>query len=470
MLGTCGLVAALAFATPASAGGPTMRIGAVEDAVRSTSLQTAKTQMTLARLAGFDTVRITEIWAPGETAPTADDVTAVSNVMTAADLSGIEVFASVLPFGSKTTPLGDDMQNQFAQFTAAFAARIPTLKNIIVGNEPNLNRYWLPQFNADGTDAAATAYESLLARTYDAVKAVSPDITVYGGAVSPRGGDKPGTGRDTHSPTAFITDLGAAYRASGRSTPIMDVYVQHVYEDNSSVPPTTQHLSTTTISLADYDKLVALLGTAFDGTAQPGTKLPILYGESGVETQIPAAKAKLYTGTEPPTTKPVDEATQGADYTQAIQLAFCYPNVMGLFFLHTVDEAGLPQWQSGLYYADGQPKSSLVAVRRAAVAARRGIVAHCPSLGLRVHGTVARIAATHFRLTCDIDCTYTARLVRVSTGLASAPVRGQVTGGVPGGILFPRQPAGRYRIAVSLVAPVNPGPAAKLTGNAFRLP
>ena len=55
-----------------------MLVGAAEDAPRSTSLVVAKAQMTLARLAGFDSIRVTEIWAPGETAPTADDVTALS--------------------------------------------------------------------------------------------------------------------------------------------------------------------------------------------------------------------------------------------------------------------------------------------------------------------------------------------------------------------------------------------------------
>ena len=57
--------------------------------------------------------------------------------------------------------------------------------------------------------------------------------------------------------------------------------------------------------LADYEKLVGALGTAFDGTAQPGTTLPILYDEFGVEAVIPAAKASLYTGTEPATVRPV---------------------------------------------------------------------------------------------------------------------------------------------------------------------
>jgi hypothetical protein len=465
----CGLAAVLAFAAPAHAGGPAMRIGAVEDAPRSTDLLKAKAEMTLARLAGFDSIRITQIWTPGETAPTADDVTAVSNVTVAAGISGMRVLVTVMPFGSKTTPLTDEAQTQFAQFAAGLVTNVPAIQDVIVGNEPNLNRFWLPQFNVDGSDAAAPAYETLLARTYDALKAVSPDIQVYGGAVSPRGGDKPGTGRDTHSPTVFIKDLGAAYRASGRTEPIMDVYVQHVYEDNSSVPPGTQHANTSTISLADYAKLVKLLGTAFDGTGQAGSTLPILYGEFGVESQIPAAKKSLYTGTEPATTKPVDEATQALYYSQAIQLAFCQPNVMGLMIFHAVDETVLTGWQSGLYYPDGTPKSSRDVVRTAAVESRRGIVARCPGLQLRVTATVARMAATHFRVTCDIDCTYTARLVRVNGGATASTVRGHVTGGVPGGILFPKQRPGVYRIKVSLVAPVNPGPPTGLTGKAFRL-
>ena len=446
-----------------------MRIGAVEDAPRSTDLSKAKAQMTLARLAGFDSIRITQIWPPGAIAPTADDITAVSNVVTAADLSGMRVFVTVMPFGSKTTPLGEEAQTQFAQFAASLATSVPTLSDVIVANEPNLNRFWLPQYNEDGTDAAAPAYESLLARTYDALKAVSPEIQVYGGAVSPRGSDRFGSARETHSPTVFIKDLGAAYRASGRTEPIMDAYVQHVYEDNSSAPPSTQHPKTTTISLADYDKLVKLLGSAFDGTAQPGTSLPILYGEFGVESQIPAAKASLYTGTEPATTKPVSEATQALYYSQAVQLAFCQPNVMGLFLFHVVDESGLAQWQSGVYYTNGKPKPSRDVVRTAAVEARRGIVARCPGLQLRVKASVKRIAATHFRVACDIDCTYIARLVRVNGGATASTVRGRVTGGVPGGILFPKQRPGVYRIKVSLVAPVNPGPSTGLTGQAFRL-
>src|SRR5207245_893859 len=168
--------------------------------------------------------------------------------------------------------------------------------------------------------------------------------------------------RDTHSPAVFIQDLGTAYRASGRTSPIMDGFAFHPYEDMSSSPPDSTHPTTTTIALADYGKLVALLGQAFDGTAQPGSTLPILYDEYGVESLIPPADAALYSGTEPTTTKPVDEATQAAYYEQALALTFCQPNVEGIFLFHAFDEPALDRWQSGLYYANGTPKSSLPGV------------------------------------------------------------------------------------------------------------
>src|SRR5438105_5023121 len=313
--GLIALLAALALAPSARAGGPSMQIGATEDAVRSASLSGAKAQLDLLRLAGFDAVRISQEWAPGETKPAAGDLAILRNVAAAAKLDAVDVVCTVLQHGSRTTPLTDEQEADFAAFAAAVAKEVPEIRRFVVSNEPNLNRYWLPQFNEDGSDAAAPAYESLLARTYDALKAVSPKIQVLGGAVSPRGGDVPGTGRDTHSPTVFIRDLGAAYRSSGRTKPIMDAFAFHPYEDNSSVAPLAgTHPNTTTIALADYDKLVALLGEAFDGTAQRGSTLPIVYDEFGVESRIPSAKASLYTGTEPATTKPVDERTQAEYY------------------------------------------------------------------------------------------------------------------------------------------------------------
>jgi hypothetical protein len=242
----------------------------------------------------------------------------------------------------------------------------------VVGKEPNLNRFWLPQFGPDGTDAAAPAYFQLLATTYDALKAFDPRIVVDGGGLAPRGSDRPGPKRQTHSPTTFIQDLGQAYRASGRTRPIMDALDIHPYEDSSSAPPTTLHPRSTTISIADYAKLVSLLTQAFDGTAQPGSTLPIVYGEFGVETVIPPTEARHYTGTEPAATKPVDPITQGRYYAQAIAIAASQPNVRTLMLFHAFDEPNRAGWQSGVYYADGAPKSSLPIVRGAIATARGG--------------------------------------------------------------------------------------------------
>ena len=370
-----------AWAAPAHAGGPALIAGAAEDAVQQDSVTGAKAKLDLLKLAGFEAVRISEVWAPGQRAPSAIQQMRLDAVTQAAKLDGIKVYVSVHNAGSKTTPDTTTEQSDFAAFAAAIARRYPSLTEFVVGNEPNNNRFWLPQFALDGSDAAAASYLSLLGRTYDALKAVSPDIDVIGGALSPRGIDRPGTSKDTHSPTAFLTDLIAAYKATGRTSPIMDAVDIHAYEDNSSLPPSFQHPKTSTIAIADYGKLTGILA-GFDGTPQPGSSLPIVYGEFGVESQIPAGKASLYTGKEPQTTKPVDESTQGTYYHDALALAFCQPNAKAFFVFHAFDEPNLPGWQSGVYYRDGTPKSSLPVVRTAIRDVTGGVITRCPGLQL----------------------------------------------------------------------------------------
>jgi hypothetical protein len=368
-------LAAASVVAPSALGGTPIRVGAVEDAAKWGD---PAAKMDLAKLAGFDTIRMTAQWSAGQTAPSAGELTNMQNAAGAAAARGIKPIVSIYNVGSSSTPADDASRAQFVQYATAVAQGLPSVQTFIVGNEPNSNTYWLPQFDAAGADIAASAYEQLLAASYDAIKAVRPTATVVGGALDPRGGDVAGGTKPTHSPTTFIRDLGAAYRASGRTLPIMDVFDQHVYADNSSLPPSMSHPNTTTIAEADYTKLVALLGQAFDGTAQAGSTLPILYGEFGVESIVPAAKAGVYTGTEPSTTKPVDEATQAAYYTEAFKLAMCQPNVIGIMVFHVSDESALSAWQSGPYYADDTAKSSMAAIRDAASAARAGTLTSCP--------------------------------------------------------------------------------------------
>jgi len=471
------VAAALALAAPVRAGGPTMTIGVLDDAVKQPTLLQAAAKMALLRSAGFNTVRVTETWAVGERTPPVEDILGLENVVAAARQLGMRVGIEAFPYGSSQTPLTQTARAQFATFAASLARSLG-VRDVVVGNEPNLNRFWMPQFNPDGSDAAAPAFLSLLTQTYDALKAVDPGVAVDGVAVSPQGIDRPGTGRDTHSPTAFIHDLGVAYRASGRTLPIMDTFDIHVYEDNSSIPPTFAHPASTTISIADYGKLVPLLGQAFDGTPQPGSTLPIVYGEYGVETTIPPDKAALYTGTEPATTKPVDPSKQGTYYREAIALAFCQSNVRALFFFHAFDEPTHAGWQSGVYYVDETPKPSLTIVRKAISEAHRGIIARCPGLELTPealslvwpHGRLSASTPVRFRLDCSIDCSYTASLEKVPSGAAVLTTRGRLVGRTPNQVSLARRVApGRYRLHLTLAAPVNPGPPRVLTSPPFAL-
>jgi hypothetical protein len=263
--------------------------------------------------------------------------------------------------------------------------------------------------------------------------------------------DKPNTGRDTHSPTAFIADLGAAYKATGRQVPIMDAFAFHPYPETSQTGPSFAHPNGTSIGLADYAKLVGLLGAAFDGTAQHGSTIPILYDEFGIETSPPASKADLYTGTEPSTTKPVDEATQARYYAQAMQMTFCQPTVLGLLLFHVQDEKPRAGWQSGEFYVDGTPKTSLAAVRAAAATVHRGIAASCPGMQLTPRVTLAATAGT-VRMTCSVDCTYTVTLDgRRANGKATGGVAKTV---VTGHGLTP----GRHVLKISATAALNAGP------------
>ena len=308
--------------------------------------------------AGFAAVGITSFWQPGVDAPTEEEVAALRSVVDGA--GDTRIFLAVYHAGSRTTPLTPDDRADFAAYVTAVMRSAPEIRDVIVGNEPNLNRFWMPQFDADGGDVAAPAYLALLIEVYDAVKRADPDMTVWGGALAPRGIDRPGTGRDTHSPTTFIRDLGAALRASGRTEPPMDGFAYHPYPVSSSIPPDRPtDPKSTSILMADYEeKLRPLLDEAF------GPGVPVLYSELGVETRIPAAKASLYEGEE--VADAVDEATQADYYERAIKLAACQENVEGLLLFHSHDEPALAGFQSGVYYVDATRKSSFEPVRDAA--------------------------------------------------------------------------------------------------------
>jgi hypothetical protein len=463
-LTTMAALAALAAAQPASGAGG-MLVGASEDAPRSISIVHAKAKMDLAALVGFDAIRITSIWKPGEREPSGHELLALRNVSWAADLNGIRLIIAVYHRGSKTTPLRPRARENFTSYVAALARGLPGVNDFIIGNEPNLNRFWLPQFTRRGGNAAAPGYVDLLARSYDALKAVSPDIRVIGGALAPRGSDNPRLKRHTHSPTQFILDMGRAYRKSGRQRPIMDAFALHPYLLKSKLPPTFAHPKSTSIGIADYRKLVRLLGRAFDGTAQLGSGLPIIYAEFGVQTRIPLRKRRFYRRLKAPAARDaVAESVQAAYYRRALVLAYCQPTVHGLLLLHVSDEPQLDRWQSGVLYADDTPKASVAPVKRAIADVRERTIASCrpPEVGVGLE-TVEFPSAQkvpvgeqrwEVRLHCTRPCRYAVRIERLADRETVLVARGVVEATEPLLVSLPAEalPPGEYRYVLAASA------------------
>jgi len=350
-------------------------VGVVEDTVKLTDRRTVAQRMAMLKEAGFRALRMTTLWAPGLTRPTSIEGRVLANAVRAARANRIRVYLSVFAARPRDTPTTPARRGEFAAFAAALVRGLPWVRDLIVGNEPNLNNFWMPQFDPDGRSASPRAYNALLADTYDAVKGVSPRTRVLGGALAPRGGDNPNAARHTHSPTRFLREWGLAYRASGRRAPVMDALAFHPYLEYSRLPPEFTHPRTTTISLGDYDKLVAALREAFDGTAQRGSALPIVYTEFGVQSRIPDRLRDLYENHDHPAARDaVDRTTQAAYYSRAIMAAACQRTVQAIVLFLALDEPDLARWQSGVFYVDGSWKPSRVAVQAAATRLEAGNV------------------------------------------------------------------------------------------------
>lgn len=364
---------------------PAKWTGVLEDAAKQPTQAAADSKMALVQDLVPDqsdqdkNVYIKEsLWvAPGQTTPDPTDFANLENSIRAAENDNYNVCLAVWPFtwgegkNHYMPPLSPGRLRAYVTFLATTAHLLrrdlgtDPVNCWVIGNEPNNSTFWWPQYTREGTDAAAKAYERMLARSYDVLKAISPSFVIIGGELASHGNNDPHAHRKSHSPEAFIRDFGQAYRDSGRKEPIMDIFGYHPYGYNSSDSPATVHNNPDIIGVADYDRLVKDLGAAFDGTAQPGSTLPILYDEYGDESLIPGPQAYRYHHKEPKASGAVDETVQAENYRTYLSLAACQPNVIGAFIFHTMDERDRRGWQSGVYYSDGAPKTSQPVVSKA---------------------------------------------------------------------------------------------------------
>lgn len=257
---------------------------------------------------GADAVRV---WVPwrNEIRPTAVRRVELSRAETAARRT--TVVLAVFGFGAQT-PTAEWQQRRFCTYAKAALRLVPSARAVVVWDEANSPTYWR------GTPAQ---YETLLARCYDELH--SSRVQVLDSTAS------------AHDPLAFLGELAAAYRASGRTRPLVDAFGSNPYPLTSTELPTVVHKGDF-LGEADYLRLVEALD-AFGRTPS------IWYLEDGFQTTR------------------VSPAQQAWDVSAAIRMAACQPDVHAFFNFELVDERRAAGWHSGLVWRGGKVKPAAAA-------------------------------------------------------------------------------------------------------------
>jgi hypothetical protein len=349
----------LVLAAPAHAD---ISVGVVDDRLAGTA-DGGAASFALMNDVGLKELRFTVHWDPTQptTIPYEPQLAAMLPVAT---LRGIKVLFSVQALRARSLTDTPGGPAQFALFTQQLMRAFPTVKDVIVGNEPNQSRFWQPQFDARGRSAAPGAYLEVLARTYDAVKGFDSTINVIGLGLSPRGGDNPSaSGNISHSPVKFLRGLGAAYRASGRTKPLMDELAFHPYPKKDRDP---LHLGYEwpNAGVPNLGRLKQAFWDAFHGTAQKTFEqgLRMKLDEVGWQVAVVPSARGSYFGAE--SIEPTDELTQAFIYARLLRTVACDPAVESVLFFGFEDEPNLDRWQSGLVRADGTPRPSYETVKQ----------------------------------------------------------------------------------------------------------
>jgi hypothetical protein len=291
------------------------------------------------------------------------DKALLDQVIPNAIAAGLRVVLAVYPYPPRELEAGLGSPSLFAGYVGAVASIYPEVKEFVIGNEPNQPAFWRPQFDVRGANASAAAFGPYLAAAYDALKSVDPAITVVGVGLSPRGNDRPGARSNiSTSPLRFLRALGAWYRLSERTRPLMDAFSFHPYP-NEATDPLDRGYAWPNAGFVNLDRLKQGLWDAFHGTAQPTTVDGLKLHLDEVGWQVDTSKLPGYTGAE---NVPVtDELTQAAIYGDLVRRAACDPDVAEVSFFGFRDDGARAGFQAALERLDGSPRPSAAAVEAA---------------------------------------------------------------------------------------------------------
>ena len=284
--------------------------------------------------------------------------------------AGLKVVLAVYPYPPRELEAGLGSPSLFGSYVGAVASVYPEVKEFVIGNEPNQPAFWRPQFDVRGQNASAAAFGQYLAAAYDSLKSVDPAITVVGVGLSPRGNDRPRARSNiSTSPLRFLRALGAWYRQSGRTRPLMDAFSFHPYP-NEATDPLDRGYAWPNAGFVNLDRLKQGLWDAFHGTAQPTTVDGLKLHLDEVGWQVDTSGLPGYVGAE---NVPVtDELTQAVIYGDLVRRAACDPDVAEVSFFGFRDDGARAGFQAALERLDGSVRPSAAAVQAAIAAGTTG--------------------------------------------------------------------------------------------------
>ena len=219
----------------------------------------------------------------------------------------------------------------------------PAVRLFSAWNEPNLEQFLAPQFDANGQSVGPALYAPIARAIYDGVKEGNAEALVAIGETSPRGHDIPSRGvvQDSHSPARFA-------RLLSEEIPVLqfDAWAHHPYPARTNVSPEAP-VRWPRVGLSNLDRLGGSLDGWFD---RLGT--PFWVTEYAHETVL-ANSVGI-----PPTL----QATFAAE---ALEVAAQNLRVR-LFLWFTFRDSSENPWKSGLLAEDGAPKPAFPSFGEAA--------------------------------------------------------------------------------------------------------
>jgi hypothetical protein len=311
----------------------------------------------VARDASVSVIRTTVAWrdaAPARPAEPADpfdpayELDEVDDLARSAQQRGIELLITI--WGTPGWANGGKAPNRpprdpadLEPFAEALASRYsgrhpgyPAVRLFSAWNEPNLEQFLAPQFDAAGRSVGPDLYAPLARAVYEGVKRANDEALVAIGETSPRGHDRPSGGRvqDSHSPARFARLLSAE-----RPGVRFDAWAQHPYPPRAEVAP-ADPVRWPRVGLGNVERFGDALDDWFERE-----ETPLWITEYGHETL-------------PPEPLGIDTALQALYAEDALALAAGNPRIRMFVWFVFRDRTGNP-WQSGLVRGDGSPKPAL---------------------------------------------------------------------------------------------------------------